>query len=77
MTATPMMLFSDVMSYTVDDVSSSQSLYLRRDGPWNDVTLAAKGQLNGDEVAANAAFKNNFASTEASFKVNTPFEGFK
>ena len=73
----PLWFLHSTDTYTLHDVTTVRSLYLRREGPWNDVTLVAKGELNGDEVAMDASFKNGLGRLEGNVKVNTPFDGFK
>ncbi|XP_076472801.1 uncharacterized protein LOC143302134 isoform X1 [Babylonia areolata] len=72
----PLLLVNEVITYSYGDVSKTQSVYLRREGPWSDVTLAAKGALNGQEATVDAAFKNEFGRMEGSVKINTPLEGY-
>ena len=38
--------------------------------------MAAKGEMDGEEVAMDATFKNEFGRIEGNVKVNTPFEGY-
>ena len=72
----PLWLVKSSQTYTWYDVSGFRSLTLRREGPWNDVTLAAKGEMDGEEIAMDATFKNEFGRIEGNVKVNTPFDGY-
>ncbi|KAK7094147.1 hypothetical protein V1264_007812 [Littorina saxatilis] len=72
----PLWLLHWARSYTYYDVSNSIALSLRREGAWNDVTMAAKGEMNGEHVGMDVTFKNEFGRVEGNVKVNTPFEGY-
>ena len=73
----PLWLVRYTQTFTLNAVTTTRSLYLRREGPWNDVTLVAKAEQNGEEIAMDASFKNEFSRLEGNVKVNTPFDGFK
>ncbi|XP_076436385.1 uncharacterized protein LOC143275928 [Babylonia areolata] len=73
----PLLLVSEVVTYSYGDVNKHHSLFLRRQGPWNDVSLEAKGETAGQTAAVSASFKNEFGRVEGNVNVNTPFDGFR
>ncbi|KAL8597069.1 hypothetical protein ACOMHN_057558 [Nucella lapillus] len=77
MNDSPLLLLKDTLTYTIGDISNTQSISLRCEGPWNDVTVSAKGQRNGEEIVLESAFKKDFGRMEANVKINTPFEGYR
>ena len=72
----PLWVVQGSHTYNWNGQSGYRSLSFRREGPWNDVTMAAKGEMDGEEVAMDATFKNEFGRIEGNVKVNTPFEGY-
>ncbi|KAK7501815.1 hypothetical protein BaRGS_00006901, partial [Batillaria attramentaria] len=55
---------------------STRSFSIKREGPWSDVRLEVKGEMDGQEVTAETTFKNEYGRIESAVKVNTPFDGF-
>ncbi|KAL8574772.1 hypothetical protein ACOMHN_035315 [Nucella lapillus] len=73
----PLLALKEVVTYSYGDVSRSHSFSLRSEGPLSDVTVVARGEMDGQVMAVDGAFKNDLGRMEGNLNLHTPFQGFR